>query len=224
MKSITILFAISIYLFFLVQSGVSTRTCKSSPINVLSKDFTSLPIESFKDIVARNVNLSVKKGVIVLTSKDFKKAHITGAEDSEYTTFLLDKVEIHIPSLHQIDGKPHPVEINFVYRKILNGPNKNNLAIISTLYKFAKFGGLRFWNDIAKGLSKRNRKMNKFNLKDVVRDGHIFGFNYDGTLTSPPCKNVEWHINKDIGTIGIKQFQEIKAAIKKKSMNLERKK
>jgi len=215
MRAITILLAISIYVFFLVQSVFSAKSCKLSPINVQSKNFDSLPIEGFGVKTARDVKLKVSKNSIVLTSKDFKKSHITGEENSDYTTFLMDKIVINIPAENKLDGQAHPAEVNFVYKKE-QGLNKNKLAIITTLYKFAKFGGSPFWDEVIKAL-KKNKKISVLKFKNLLelKDTRN-GFNYDGTLTSPPCKPVEWYISSEIHAISIPQFRALKEAMKKR--------
>nr|CAG8642089.1 2657_t:CDS:2 [Entrophospora candida] len=174
--------------------------------------------EGFGVKTARDVTLKVKKDSIELTSTDFKNSHITEENKGDYTTFLMDKIVINIPALNKLNGKAHPAEVNFVYKKERNGPghNPNNLAILTTLYKFGKFGGSPFWDVVIKAL-KKNKKIDVLKFKNLldITDSNK-GFNYDGTLTSPPCTPVEWFISSQIHAIGIPQFRALKAAMKKR--------
>ncbi|CAH1763053.1 9191_t:CDS:2, partial [Entrophospora sp. SA101] len=182
------------------------------------KPFTSIPTKGFGVKTAHDVKLKVKKDFIELTSKDFKNSHITVEDEGDYTTYLMDKIVINTPALNKLNGKTLPAEINFVYKKERNGSgnNPNNLAILTTLYKFGKFGGSPFWDEVIKAL-KRNKKMDVLKFKNLldITDSHN-GFNYDGTLTSPPCKPVEWSISSKIHAISISQFRALKAAMKKR--------
>jgi carbonic anhydrase len=173
-----------------------------------------LDIKNLNLIAAAKVNVGVVKGVIVLTFKDFKKSYIIKKENGDYKKFLLSKIEIHLPCLHSIDGKLNAVEVNLIFKSALV-PSKVKLAILSSLFKFSKDGGLSLWDDLALAL-KGNKKLLNLNLGDLCNSNQLSGFHYEGTLTSPPCESAEWFISQVFGKITIKQFNLLTALLKVK--------
>lgn len=143
-------------------------------------------------------------------------------------TYKLKKYEIHAPAEHTIDGHSYPLELQTYHEyqgKVLavsfifkDGGDKKN-PFLQGLLDAAK-GGLPIWKKQTKNTELSPEVVAAFDLDSVVPKsdihpgGELTFYNYDGSMTSPPCTTgVDWWVIQHPITASKAQLDAIRAAI-----------
>jgi carbonic anhydrase len=126
----------------------------------------------------------------------------------ESNQFAFDYIAFRSPSDHVIEGAQFPLEMQIYFKN-----SADDILAISRFYRIgASDGSLAHlhWADLAsvgKGNSKEY-KNKPFDLRDLLPLKMDY-YNYDGSLTQPPCtEKVTWVLLESFGSISDDQYNQ----------------
>jgi len=201
-----------------------SKICKTgkrqSPIDITSKLLSAKkkkgPKPDFQD--ALNVEIFNNGNTVEVSSGEKNKtlpATIVTSDDG--TLYKLNQFHFHTPSEHRIDGVHFDVEQHLVFSKV-KGKNPNEIAVVAVFYNVGEEENV-FLKPIVENIPKKaeeKNKIKKVELSTLIKDIDSIknAFNYDGSLTTPPCtETVEWYVNKKPLSLSVQQFKEMRNVI-----------
>lgn len=209
------------------QTNLNNWSCsvgrRQSPISLKSSNSTytqnfSLVYDNYQSL--ENVVVTLKNNVLEINTKtslltgNKNKGYIVFDHGGYYYKFNLEKIVIHVPSEHEIDGYKPDIEVMYYHRKDLDYnptinqykklPDISEYLIISTLYAVngtESDGGLL--NNLRNYYYATGVTVNSFGMNlDIIPSGIIRDnkfYLYKGSDTLYPCD--ETHIRYVVADI-----------------------
>eukprot|EP00833_Pecoramyces_ruminatium_P016894 jgi/Orpsp1_1/1190926/evm.model.d7180000082202.1 len=190
------------------------KLCKTgrnqSPINLNNRQLEKLQSDSFKFSYQLNNNTttynlinnghSVQLNFPIETNNTFVHDGIT---------YKLVQFHFHSPSEHHVENQFFPFEIHFVHTT----EDEDRNTKIHVVGVFAKYGeGDNFINQFIPYLENiksvgSSIEINNLMLPDLNEIFNDLSWDYEGSLTTPPCsEGVKWIISNKVLTINIEQL------------------
>lgn len=198
------------------QLAGSSEVCKTgmrqSPIDItteLLSEKKEPPKSEFKD--ACDVKMTNNGNTVEVSPGDENStlpATLFSSDDG--TKYVLNQFHFHTPSEHRINDKHFDVEQHLVFSKV-EGPNQNEIAVVAVFYNMGDEENA-FLKPMIDNLPKKvgdTTEIKKVKLSKLIKDIDNISnaFNYDGSLTTPPCtETVEWYVNQKPLSLSGHQF------------------
>ncbi len=175
-----------------------------SPINIVTKN-----VSSENNLVAPKFNYGKSK-VDIINNSHTVQFNISGDNvvNLNGKDYKLLQFHYHTKSEHTIDGKYYPIEVHFVHQH-----SASEFAVLGVMFEEGKENPL-----LTKYLDKFPKTKGTYKSEDMMDLLSLFPknksyFNYQGSLTTPPCSEVvNWHLLKTPLTASkaqIEQFSKI---------------
>lgn len=109
--------------------------------------------------------------------------------------YKLIQFHFHTPSEHKLNGVSYPIEVHLVHKD-----NRGDLAVVGIFIEAGKENEFirAVWNCFPKDIGKEHTISEvKINASQLLPQDTAVYYNYNGSLTTPPCsENVNWFILK----------------------------
>lgn len=225
------------------QTGLCTSQAMQSPINLPeaagegNRDmlFNYPPLATPTDFYATAHSLAftipedyVGGFGLVTTEVGNRKKQLQTLRKRGAEAFRLWQVEFHSPAEHTFNGQRAPLEVQLSHKRA----DSNEVAIISTHFEVAEGGANAFLESfISKGLPEtpwetKNLEFEGNGLDFInillategVTKGQGLYFNYEGSLTTPPCEpGVQWFVRQAAVGASLQQLTAIADVMRKLS-------
>ncbi|OUM64511.1 hypothetical protein PIROE2DRAFT_60595 [Piromyces sp. E2] len=181
-----------------------------SPINLAKRHLEKLPTNAVK--FSYNLN---NNGTSYNLTNNGHSIQLSFPADSK-NTFIHDGIEynlsqfhFHAPSEHHIENHHSPFEIHFVHTT----QDENRNTKIHVVGIFAEFGeGDKFIDQFIPYIENLEKvgtvvKVNNLILPDLNELFNELAWDYEGSLTTPPCsEGVKWIVSNKVLTINLEQL------------------
>ena len=145
--------------------------------------------------------------------------------------YSLEKISIHSPSLHTIDGTKYDMEICLYHSLGITKPNNSdNGIILSCLFKKGDHSGNlekfinEFINEIPISSNSQEKIVNvskDWSAEMILPKKKSF-FLYEGSLPYPPCtEKYNWVVFEEVGTISETNLETFKYNISNNSRSIQ---
>ncbi|MBO6824633.1 MAG: carbonic anhydrase family protein [Sneathiella sp.] len=165
--------------------GICQEGKNQSPIDISEAQETALPPLTFK--YGSKVSKKIHNGHAI--QLEFEPGNKLRIGDQKAT---LLQAHFHSPSEHTIDGKHFPLEAHFVHQA-----SDNSLIVVAVLYEVGAEN--RQLAKIVRNLPKKQgAEAHQKSLRaSQLLPGDLQYFQYNGSLTTPPCtEGVKWIVLK----------------------------
>lgn len=130
-------------------------------------------------------------------------------------TYNLAQFHFHTPSEHELDGSPFPMEGHLVHTRPLG--EGVEIAVLGFFLKDGAFNAeiQKIWNHAPATETEHPIEIAgvTVNAAALLPEDQSKYFNYEGSLTTPPCtEGVKWHVfesETDLSPGQVSQFQAI---------------
>jgi len=171
-----------------------------SPIDIVTKNS-----KKGADLVSPKFSYG-KSNVAIINNSHTVQFNVSGDNmvNLKGKDYKMLQFHYHALSEHTIDGKYYPIEVHFVHQH-----SATDFAVLGVMFVEGKENAL-----FKKYLDKFPTEKGEYNSEDTIDLMGLFPddksyFNYDGSLTTPPCSEVvNWYVLQTPVTASKEQIEQ----------------
>jgi carbonic anhydrase len=180
---------------------------EQSPIDLTNA--TQIKLSPIQLHILRGQELEVLNQAGVINALDNGHTIQINAATSERLTvadksYVLVQFHFHAPSEHTVNGEHYPMEMHFVHKA-----DDGALAVVGLLLNEGETnpGIAPLWSQLTAAPSAATIRMPTEFTEHIFPDVGTGFYQYDGSLTTPPCsEGVKWYIRKTPTTLSKEQI------------------